>query len=84
MEAKAAVAWHRLRLVKAAEAAEAAVKVEAAEADVTNAMEATVEASKAMDTVKANEYDPGRILHPSKIHPATLARVQAICELMRQ
>ena len=32
---KAAVAWHRLRL---AEAAEAAVKVEAAEADVTHAL----------------------------------------------
>ena len=36
----------------------------------------------ALAEAKANNWDPGEILHPSKIDPATLARVQAIWACM--
>ena len=36
----------------------------------------------ALAEAKANNWDPGEILNPSKINPATLARVQAIWACM--
>ena len=36
----------------------------------------------ALAEAKANKWDHGEILHPSKIDPATLARVQAIWACM--
>lgn len=49
----------------------------------SDAVKMTPALSKAaLAEAKANNWDPGEILHPSKIDPSSLARVQAVWACM--